>query len=106
MTKANILVISGFMRINFDNEIDKVNDIIELVNNKYNTSSETYKDMIYLEMYPTEYQGKMVTGVDIKIVKPTKKLINENFKNLKKDLFKIFHKRLTILVMADKEKIF
>ena len=106
MKKANILVVSGFMRFDFNNEKSKINDIIELVNTKYNKSNKTYEDIIYLEMYPTKYQDKDVTGIDIKIVKPTKKLINENFKNLKKDLFKIFHKRLTILVMADKEKIF
>lgn len=106
MAKAKIIIVSGFMRANYNNNIDKVNDIIDIVNTRYNKAKLTYEDMTYLELYPSEYQDKDVIGVDIKIIKPTNKLVLETYKNLKKDMLKIFGKRLTILVRADKEKIF
>ena len=106
MAKAKIIIVSGFIRLNYDDNINKVNDIIDIVNARYNKAKLTYEDMTYVELYPTGYQDKDVIGIDIKIIKPTNKLVLETYKNLKKDLFKIFGKRLTILVRADKEKIF
>lgn len=108
MKKVKIIVVSGFMRCNFDKVNDKITEIIDKVNREYNYNKDTktYEDIVYLEMYPTKYQDKDVTGVDIKIIKPTNKLVQETYKRLKKDMLRIFNKRLTILVKADKEKIF
>lgn len=107
MAKAKIIVVSGFIRCNFNKVNDKITDIIDKVNKEYNNkNNKTYEDIVYLEMYPTEYQGKDVTGVDIKIIKSTNKLVLETYKRLKKDILRIFNKRLTVLVRADKEKIF
>ena len=107
MAKARIIVVSGFIRCNFNEVNDKITEIIDKVNKEYNNkNNKTYEDIIYLEMYPTEYQGKDVTGIDIKIIKPTNKLVLETYKRLKKDILRIFNKRLTVLVRADKEKIF
>lgn len=108
MAKAKIIVVSGFIRCNFNKVNDKITAIIDKVNKEYNynKSNKTYEDIVYLEMYPTKYQDKDVTGVDIKIIKPTNKLVLETYKELKKDILRIFNKRLTVLVRADKEKIF
>lgn len=108
MAKAKIIVVSGFIRCDFNKVNDKITAIIDKVNKEYNynTSNKTYEDIVYLEMYPTKYQDKDVTGVDIKIIKPTNKLVLETYKELKKDILRIFNKRLTVLVRADKEKIF
>lgn len=108
MAKAKIIVVSGFIRCDFNKVNDKITAIIDKVNKEYNynKSNKTYEDIVYLEMYPTKYQDKDVTGVDIKIIKPTNKLVLETYKELKKDILRIFNKRLTVLVRADKEKIF
>lgn len=108
MAKAKIIVVSGFIRCNFNKVNDKITEIIDKVNKEYNNNknNKTYEDIVYLEMYPTKYQDKDVTGVDIKIIKPTNKLVLETYKELKKDILRIFNKRLTVLVRADKEKIF
>lgn len=108
MAKAKIIVVSGFIRCDFNKVNDKITAIIDKVNKEYNynKSNKTYEDIVYLEMYPAKYQDKDVTGVDIKIIKPTNKLVLETYKELKKDILRIFNKRLTVLVRADKEKIF